>query len=92
VVAYADDGYIKGKLSVTLQVLVELKCVLKEDVGMDLNVSKTSVLPKDVTQQSVFDDTLIVRNFVDKTCGAIIDDVEKIDVIQDGFIYTLPVT
>ncbi len=91
-VAYADDGYIKGKLSVTLQVLVELKCVLKEDVGMDLNVSKTSVLPKDVTQQSVFDDTLIVRNFVDKTCGVIIDDVEKIDVIQDGFIYTLPVT
>jgi hypothetical protein len=61
VVAYADDGYIKGKLIVTLQVLVELKCVLKEDVGMDLNVSKTSVLPKDVTQQSVFDDTLITE-------------------------------
>ncbi len=60
-VAYADDGYIKGKLIVTLQVLVELKCVLKEDVGMDLNVSKTSVLPKDVTQQSVFDDTLITE-------------------------------
>jgi hypothetical protein len=29
-VAYVDDGYIKGKLSVTLQVLAELKRVLKQ--------------------------------------------------------------
>jgi hypothetical protein len=28
-----------------------------------------------------------VRNFVAKTCRAIIDDVEKLDVIQDGFIH-----
>jgi hypothetical protein len=35
-VAYADDGYIKGKLSVALQVLPELKRVLKEDAGLDL--------------------------------------------------------
>jgi hypothetical protein len=34
---------------------VELKCVLKEDAGMDLNVSKTSILNKHITQQSVFD-------------------------------------
>jgi hypothetical protein len=34
VVVYVDDGYIKGKLNVVLQVLVELKCVLKEDVGL----------------------------------------------------------
>ena len=27
-----------------------------------------------------------VRNFVSKTCRDIIDDVEKLDVIQDGFI------
>ncbi len=27
-----------------------------------------------------------VRNFVDKTCRNIIDDVEKLDDIQDGFI------
>ncbi len=31
-VAYADDGYIKAKLSATLQVLAELKRILKEDV------------------------------------------------------------
>ncbi len=28
-----------------------------------------------------------VRNFVSKTCRAIIDDVEKLDAIQDGFIH-----
>jgi hypothetical protein len=35
-----DDGYIKGKLRVVvLQVLPELKRVLKEDAVMELNVS-----------------------------------------------------
>ena len=28
-----------------------------------------------------------VRNFVTKTCRVIIDDVEKLDSIQDGFIH-----
>jgi hypothetical protein len=55
-VAYADDGYIKAKLSVALQVLAELKAVFKADAGLELNVSKTSILPsKGVTVQSVFD-------------------------------------
>ena len=40
VIAYADDGYIKAKLSVALQVLAELKRVLKEDAGLELNVSQ----------------------------------------------------
>jgi hypothetical protein len=48
-------GYIKAKLSVALQVWAELKLVLKEDAGLELNVSKTSVLPKGVTQQAAFD-------------------------------------
>jgi hypothetical protein len=122
VLAYADDGYMKTKLSVALQVLAELKHVLKEDAGLDLNVSKTSILPKGVTQQAAFDvahsivsnspaltslnadvclvffcpedftgigvpsTDAFVRNFVAKTCRAIIDDVEKLDVIQDGII------
>jgi hypothetical protein len=125
VVAYTDDGYIKCKLSVTLQVLSELKRVLKEDGGLEFNVSKTSILPKDITQQSVFDvehnfittshsltqdqpsgDVVLVSffpegfigigvpigtdtfvwNFVPKTCRDIIDDVEKLDNIYDGFI------
>jgi hypothetical protein len=49
------DGYIKAKLSITLQVLSELKEVFKEDAGLELNVSKTSILPKGVTQQVAFD-------------------------------------
>ena len=54
-VAYLDDGYIKGNLSVTLQVFAELKRVLKEDVGLVLNISKTVILPKAITQQAIFD-------------------------------------
>ena len=53
-IAYADDGYIKGKLSLALQVLAELKRVLKEDAGLELNIAKTSILPKDTSQQAVF--------------------------------------
>ena len=50
-IEYADDGYIKAKLSVALQVLAELKHVLKQDAGLELNVSKTSILPKGVTTE-----------------------------------------
>jgi hypothetical protein len=87
-------------------------------------VSKTSILPKGITQQAVFDvahsilaaspaltqlsgdvsfasfcpegfivigvpigTDAFVRKFVAKTCRAIIDDVEKLDAIQDGFIH-----
>ncbi len=100
---------------------MELKCVLGEDTGMDLNVSKTSILNEHITQQSVFDvvyrfiavipaltqlsgDITLgpegfigigvaigtdasVRNFVAKTCRDIIDDVEELHSIQDGFIH-----
>jgi hypothetical protein len=123
-ISYADDGYIKAKLSIALEVLVEFKTVFKTDAGLELNVSKTSILPKGVTAQSVFDmtrtimeatptlthlnnDVLLdsfcpegfigigvpigtdafVRSFVSKTCRDIIDDVEKLDTIQDGFIH-----
>jgi hypothetical protein len=115
-IEYADDGYIKAKLSVALQVLVEVK--------LELNVSKTSILPKGVTQQVAFDVAqdiitaspdlthlsvdlaltsfcpegfvgigvpivtyIFVRDSVAKTCRDIIDDVEKLDAIQDGFIH-----
>jgi len=43
VIAYADDDYIKTKLSVALQVLPELKHVLKhvlkQDAGLEITVS-----------------------------------------------------
>jgi hypothetical protein len=39
VIVYTDDGYIKTKLSVTLQVLSEFKSVFKEDSGLDVPYS-----------------------------------------------------
>jgi hypothetical protein len=68
-VAYADDGYIKAKLSVALevlsdvkvvvsartnkshhhQVLSDVKHVLKEDAGLDLNFDKTKLLIKGIS-------------------------------------------
>ena len=44
--AYADDGYIKGKLSVALQVWAELTRVFQLDAGLDMNVPKTTILTK----------------------------------------------
>jgi hypothetical protein len=40
-------------------VLAELKRVLKEDAGLELNISKTDILPKDITQQDIFDLTTV---------------------------------
>ena len=38
-----------------LQVLAELKTVFKADAGLELNVSKDSILPKGTTAQAAFD-------------------------------------
>jgi hypothetical protein len=114
---------VRFYLSVTLEILAELKHVLKQDSGLDLNISETSVLPKGVTPQAVFhvshsirnnpvltplnadvslvsfcpegfigigvpiDTDVFLRNFVVETCRAIIDDVEKLDAIQEDFIH-----
>jgi hypothetical protein len=48
-VAYADDGYIKAKLSVALEVLSDVKHVLKEDAGLDLKFDKTKILVKGIS-------------------------------------------
>jgi serine acetyltransferase len=48
-VAYADDGYIKAKLSVALEVLSDVKQTLKEDAGLDLNFEKTKILVKGIS-------------------------------------------
>jgi hypothetical protein len=51
---YADDGYIKVKMSVDTPGpgVSDLKYILKENSGIDLNVSKTSILPKAISQQT----------------------------------------
>jgi hypothetical protein len=48
--ASADDGYVKAKLGVALQVLADLKYVLKEEVAWSLTSPKTPILPKGITQ------------------------------------------
>ncbi len=63
-VDYVDDGYIEGKMSVTLQLLTGIKRVLKEDAGLELNISKTVILPKAITQQDIFD---VVNGFINTT-------------------------
>ena len=92
--------------------------------GLELNISKTAVLSKAITQQTLFDvahvfintspqlihlsgelcldsfrpDDFVgigvpigtdnfVRQFVAKKCRDIIEDVEKLDVIEDSFIH-----
>ena len=35
--------------------LAELKRALKEDAGLELNISKTAILPKPITKQVIFD-------------------------------------
>jgi hypothetical protein len=84
-VAYADDGYIKGKLSLALKVLAELKRVLKEDAGLELNIAKTSILPKDISQQAVYDiaHSIIAVNPV---LNQLNDDIALHSFCPEGFI------
>jgi hypothetical protein len=44
-----DDSYIKAKLSVALEVLSDIKHVLKEDAGLVLNFDKTKILVKGIS-------------------------------------------
>jgi hypothetical protein len=41
---------------------ISLKRVLKEDVGLELNISKTAVLSKAITHQTLFDVTHVFIN------------------------------
>jgi len=83
--AYANDGYIKARMSVALQVLADLKHVFKEDVGLDLNISNTSVLPKGVAQQAAFDiaQRIIYHNSALTHLNA---DVSLASFCPDGFL------
>ncbi len=84
-VSYADDGYIKGKLSVVLQVLPELKRVLKEDSGLELNMSKTDVLSKVITQKTFFD---VAHVFINNSPQLIhlSGEISLDSFLPDGFV------
>ena len=122
-VAYADDGYIKAKLSVALEVLSDIKLVLKEDAGLDIN-DKTKILVRGITAaeahaaaqrllaadpslahlgplltpKAFVDNSYIglgvpigtdtfIQHFVAKKCQEIMEDIDKLDNIQDCFIH-----
>jgi hypothetical protein len=122
-VAYADDGYIKAKLGVALEVLSDMKHVFKEDAGPDLNFDKAKILGRGISvadahaaaqrmlaayslahlslllsSASLVVDGYIafavpigtdafIQHFVNDKCHAIVEDVDKLDNIQDGFIH-----
>jgi hypothetical protein len=83
-VVYTDDGYIKDNLSVELEVLSDIKQVLKEDDGLALN-DKTNILIKGLGVPICTD--AFIQHFVKDKCQAIMEDVDKLDNIQDGFIH-----
>jgi hypothetical protein len=122
-VVYTDDGYIKDNLSVELEVLSDIKQVLKEDDGLALN-DKTNILIKGILMADAYDATqcliiadpslthltplispaffvvdcnsglgvpictdAFIQHFVKDKCQAIMEDVDKLDNIQDGFIH-----
>ena len=72
-------------MTVVLQVLTELNHVLKEDAGLDLNVSKTSVLPKGVTQQAAFD---VAHNIINASPSLthLSGDVSLASFCPEGFV------
>jgi hypothetical protein len=65
--------------------LSDLKHVLKEDAGLDLNISKTSVLPKGVTQETEFDVAHRIIND-NSTWTPLTEDVSLDSFCPEGFI------
>ena len=123
-VAYTDYGYIKAKLSVALEVPSDVKHILKEDNGLDINFNKTKILIKGISVADthtaahhmlkadlslnhlspLLSPSLLVvdcylglgvpictdafiQHFVKDKCQAIMEDVDKFDNLQDGFIH-----
>ncbi len=103
VFVYTDDGYIKGKLSDVLEVLGELKSVLKEDevwslifprllFFLRLLLSRRSSMchmHSLITPPNLLSlvGSFPLTQFVAKKCRDIIEDVEKLDAIEDSFIH-----
>jgi hypothetical protein len=66
-------------------VLTELKYVLKEDTGLEINISKTDILPKAITKQVIFD---VVHDFIQVTpqLTQLRVDVSLDSFRPDGFV------
>ncbi len=69
-----------------LQVLVELKAVFKADAGLELNVSKTSILPsKGVTAQAAFNMAQTIMQAT-PTLAHLSNDVLLDSFCPEGFV------
>ena len=81
--AYADDGYIKAKMSE--HVRSWLMSSTHEDAGLDLNVSKTSFLPKGVSQQAAFD---VTQNIITNspTLATLSRSISLASFCAEGFV------
>ncbi len=65
--------------------LVEIRHVLKEDASLDLSISKTVILPKVFTQQSIFD---VAHVFINATpqLTQLSGEVSLDSFYPDGFV------
>jgi hypothetical protein len=88
-IAYADDGYIKGKLTqAAFDVAQNILQASPSLAHLSNDILLASFCPEGFIGIGVPIGTdVFVRNFVAKPCKAIIDDVDKLDAIQDGFIH-----
>ena len=63
----------------------ELKRVLKEDAGLQLNIAKTTVLPEGVSQRAVFDAAHGIIN-TSPALGHLSGDVALASFCPEGFV------
>jgi len=70
---------------VVLQVLPDIKDVLKEDAGLEFDVSKTAYLPKGISQEAVFETAL---NIITSTLSraSLTGDVFLTSFVPAGFV------
>jgi hypothetical protein len=91
-------GDVEVKSSILLEDVLELSHDLQGHSQIGLHITVLTPLNVDVSLTSFCPEGFIgigvpigtdafVRNFVAKTCRDIIDDVEKLDAIQDDFIH-----
>ena len=64
---------------------LDMFTVLKEDAGLELNIAKTSILPKDISQQAVFDVTHSIIA-ASPALTQLSNDIVKDSFCPEGFI------
>ena len=83
----ADDGYINAPLSVALRILADLKQVFKDDAGLELITLASFTAGGYVGLGVPLGTDAFVQKFVHDACQKVIDDDDKLDHIEDGFVH-----